>query len=110
MRMLWYKHLYVGEKARKHRFSIIQNIRRNKLQADIYVITPASNGNNLLDIYPTVCFLHPHYKEQEMLVVGIAEGYNEALEVAALIVNEMYQKTGAFQLESFLKEKESIKV
>lgn len=103
--MLWYKHLYVGEKAKKHRFHIIQNIRRNKLQADVYVITPASNGNNILDIYPTITLMQPYYQESDLMILGIADGYQEALEVAGTIVDEMYQTTGAFKLVNFLEEK-----
>lgn len=110
MGMLWYKYLYVGEKAGKHRFSMIQHIRRNRSQPDTYVITPASNGNNILDIYPSASLLHPYYKEQELLVIGIAKGYEEALEVARVIVDEMYQETGAFMLEPFLEEKEKRRV
>lgn len=103
--MLWYKQLYVGEKAKKHRFHIIQNIRRNKLQAGVYVITPASNGNNILDIYPTITLMQPYYRESDLMILGIADGYNEALELAGSIVDEMYQKTGTFELKSFLEEK-----
>lgn len=103
--MLWYKHLYMGEKAARRRASIIQNIRMNKLQPEVYVITPASNKENLLDIYPAASLLHPYYKEQELLIVGIAVGHGEAMEVAGRIVSEMYQKTGAFCLDEFLDEK-----
>lgn len=71
MRMRWYEHLYVGEKAGKHRFSIIQNIRDEKLQPEVYVITPASNGNNILDIHPSATLLHPYYREQNLLILGL---------------------------------------
>ena len=52
--MRWYSHLYVGEKAGKRRFSIIQGIREGKLQPEVYVITPPQNGNNILDIYQSL--------------------------------------------------------
>lgn len=103
--MLWYKQLYVGEKAKNHRFRIIQNIRRNKPQPGAYVITPASNGNNILDIYSTVTLLQAYYRESDMMILGIADGYDEAMEVAGIIVHEMYQKTGEFNLSRFLEEK-----
>ena len=57
--MRWYSHLYVGEKAGKRRFSIIQGIREGKLQPEVYVITPPQNGNNILDIYPAPMLLLP---------------------------------------------------
>lgn len=105
MRMRWYKHLYVGENARKRRFSIIQKIRRNKLQPGIYVITPASNGNNILDIYPAVTLMQPYYQESDQMILGIADGYDEALLLAGRIVDEMYRETGAFHLDKFLEQK-----
>ena len=105
--MLWYNRLYVGNNAKKHRFSIIQNIRQKKYRPGIYVLTPASNGNNILDIHPVLSFASPLYKEDEdMLIVGIADGYQDALELAGTIVGEMYEKTGAFCLEEFLKQEQ----
>lgn len=95
-------HLYVGEKAEHNRFRIICNLRYSKPQPGIYVITPASNGNNILDIYPASALLMPYYEKQDLFVAGVAEGYWEALEVAGRIVNDMYQKTGGFSLEEFM--------
>ena len=102
--MRWYNHLYVGEHAKKHRFSIIQNIREERYLPGIYVITPPSNGNNVLDIHPVIDFANPFFKERkELLILGIAEGYQEALNLAGTIVTEIYEKTGGFCLEEFLK-------
>ena len=102
MNARWYDRLYVGEKAKRHRFSIIQSIRRSKYRMGVFVITPASNGNNILVIYPLLTLLRPYYRDKELLVLGIAEGYGEALGLAGKIVEDMYQKTGAFCLEDFL--------
>lgn len=101
--MLWYEKLYVGEKAKKHRFSIIQSIRRKKYRMGVFVITPASNEKNILDIYPLMTLSGPYYREKEFLILGIAEGYKEALELAGRIVGDMYEKTGTFCLEDYLK-------
>lgn len=101
--MLWYEHLYVGEKAKKRRFSIIQNIRRNRFQAGVYVITPASNKQNVLDIYPAAVLLEPHYRDnEELLILGIGEDYFETLEVARKIVDDIYRTTGGFSLDEYL--------
>ena len=39
--MIWYKYLYLGETAKKHRFSILQKLRLGKVQPGVHVITPA---------------------------------------------------------------------
>lgn len=100
--MHWYNHLYVGEKAKKRRFSIIQGIREEKLQPEVYVITPPQNGNNVLDIYPSAMLLLPPYRNEDYLVLGIAVTYWEALEVVRQMADDMYRRTGGFDLSAFL--------
>ena len=105
--MRWYCHLYVGEEAAKKRYAVIQKIRRGEKSRLVYVIMPPSGGNNILDIYQAAEFFHPHYQERDPLVLGVALGYEEALEVAGKIVGEMYRTTGGFSLETFLAQKDS---
>lgn len=102
MRMRWYKPLYMGELAAKKRFSLIQGLRQKKPCIGAYVITPASGGNNILDIYPAAELLLPYYREKDFLIMGIAFGYDEATEVAARIVADLYRKTGGFCLNELL--------
>lgn len=80
--MQWYSHLYVGKKAKRHRYAIIQGIREEKLQPEVYVITSPQNGENLCDIYPSAMLLFPSEKKKERMILGIAVTYWEALEVA----------------------------
>ena len=103
--MLWYSRLYVGERARKHLFSIIRSIREKKYRPGVFVITPASNGNNILDIYPGYMLLLGQFRETEFSILGIALGYQEALGLAGTIVNDMYRLTGGFCLDEFLAER-----
>lgn len=101
--MRWYKHLYVGKKAKEKRFSMIQNIRLNRFQTGVHVVTPASNEKNVLDIYPAAVLLQDYYKNQdELLILGIGADYFETLEVAGQIVNDIYRTTGGFSLNEFL--------
>lgn len=102
--MRWYKHLYVGQKAKSRRFIIIQNIRKARFQPGIHVITPAT-GNNILDIYPAALLLSEYNKKKEdLLILGIAADYYEALDVVRDIIDEMYRKTGRFSIQEFVTE------
>ena len=51
--MRWYERLYVGEKAKKFRYSVIQAVRERR-PLGYYVLTPAVNEKNLLELYPAV--------------------------------------------------------
>lgn len=100
--MEFYEHLYTGERAAKKRYFILQSLRDKKIYLDIYVITPASGGNNLLDIYSCSEFFSPWNEKKNLLVAGIALGYAEACELAGQIVNEVYRKTGSFDVSHYL--------
>ena len=101
--MQWYSHLYVGKKAKRHRYAIIQGIREEKLQPEVYVITSPQNGENLCDIYPSAMLLFPSEKKKERMILGIAVTYWEALEVARRMVDDLYQKTGEVSAEAFAR-------
>lgn len=97
--MNWYDHLYVGEKAKKRRFSIIQGLRQGKWQPEVYVILPPEGEHHVFEILPSVMLQSPRYRDEDLLIVGIAVTYWEALEVARQIVDDLYRKTGDFRLE-----------
>lgn len=107
--MLWYKKLYTGEMAEKKRFAIIQKIRSGAVPAFAYVIVPAANPRNLLDIYPAAEVCTPHEEERrrqegrELLILGIAWGYQDALQLAGRMVDEIYRATGGFDFRSYLE-------
>ena len=102
--MQWYSHLYVGRRAKRHRYAIIQGIREEKLQPEVYVITSPQNGENLCDIYPSAMLLFPSEKKKERMILGIAVTYWEALEVTRQIIDELYRNTGGFDLAGYLND------
>ena len=101
--MQWYSHLYVGRRAKRHRYAIIQGIREERLQPEGYVITSPQNGENLCDIYPSALLLVPSEKKKERMILGIAVTYWEALEVVRRMVDDLYQKTGEVSAASFAR-------
>lgn len=102
--MRWYKHLYLGENAKKKRFSIIQNIRLARKQPNVHVIVPAAGESNILDILPSSNLQQDYYKNQrDLLILGIGADYFETLEVARQIIDDLYRTTGGFRLNDFLE-------
>ncbi|MCI8512163.1 MAG: hypothetical protein HFE83_09240 [Lachnospiraceae bacterium] len=104
--MQWYERLYVGEQARKKRYATIQAVRKAR-HTGYYVLTPAANGQDLFDLIPAAAFSQEYYRQKDILVVGIAADFADAAALSGRIVEEMYQKTGGFDVQEFLKrEKE----
>ena len=93
--MIWYKYLYLGETAKKHRFSILQKLRLGKVQPGVHVITPA------------YVLRQNYYREQaDLLIVGVGASYQDAVETVGRIVDETYRETGGFDVKTYLREKE----
>ena len=104
--MIWYDKFYVGESIVHKTKKIKWKIMHNAGQIGIYVITLASNRQNLLDIIPSYELMQRGYPKREMVIVGLAKGYDEAVEVAASIVDEVYRNTGTFAVRTYLAEKQ----
>ncbi len=104
--MIWYDKLYVGESIVHKTKKVKWKIMHNAGQIGIYVITLASNRQNLLDIIPSYELMQRGYPKREMVIVGLAKGYDEAVEVAASIVDEVYRNTGTFAVRTYLAEKQ----
>lgn len=102
--MRWYEKLYVGEKAKKDRYSIIQAVRDGKYTG-YYILTPPSNERNLLDIFPAITLQQPYYKERDLLILGIAADERDAAMLAGQIVNEVLQETGGYNVVDYLLKK-----
>lgn len=103
--MKWYKDLYVGESIVHKTNRIKWKIRHNAGQINIYVIALASNEENLLDIIPARELLQKGYPKKHIFIVGIAKGYDEAVNVAVSIIDEVYRQTGAFGVRTYLSRK-----
>lgn len=103
--MIWHENLYVGESIVHKTNKIKWKIHHNAGQVDIYIIALASNEKNLLDIIPSWELLQKGYPKQKLYIIGLAKGYEEAVEVAVSIVDMVYKKTGGFAIKSYLKEK-----
>lgn len=100
--MTWHDDLYVGRSIVHKTNKIKWKIRHNAGQVGIYVIALASNEKNLLDIIPAQELMQKGYPKKNLYIVGLAKGYEEAIEVAASIVAAVYQVTGSFAIRSYL--------
>ncbi len=104
--MKWYRNLYMGSMAKKHRRKIISNIKHGKKQIGVYVITLPSNDENVLDLYPSYILLQKHFRKIELNVLGIAVSRDEALEVVQDILMECFDRTGNFKVCNMIKKNE----
>ena len=103
--MRYYKHLYLAEGIKKKE-KIIRKLEEKKLQMNIHVITLARNEKNQLEIYNSMVFLQPDFPYDDFLVVGLAKGYEDAVEMVEEIAQEVYNKTKGADIRSYILKRE----
>lgn len=89
----------------------IQKIRRKasegKWMAGVYYITLTGTSGNLLDIFHNALLKQPLFAENQCMdIVGVAEGREEAWELAAQIVGDVYTRLGSFDMPLFFQEED----
>lgn len=105
--MRWYRNLYLGPNAGQN----IQKIRKKavsgKAMAGVYYITLASTQGCLLDIFHNAMLTQPLFAEEQCTdVVGVAEGKQEAIRLVSTMIQDIYSKTGGFEIRSYFKEED----
>lgn len=100
--MRWWTHLYMGENASRNRVSILEGMRKGKMLVDTYVITLPESGNHILDILP-VSLLTRQQRDGKTFWFWGRKGYERQLQIVRSMVDDMYQKTGAFNWKAYME-------
>ena len=103
--MRYYKHLYLAEGIRKKE-KVIRKLEKNQLQMNIHIITLSQNEEDQLEIYNSMILLQPEFPHDDFFVVGIAKGYEDAVEMVEEITQEVYNKTKGADIRSYILERE----
>ena len=101
--LTWYNRLYIGNNAKKRADRAIRRLNE-KMVRGIYLITLASNEKNQLDILSAYNLIQPVVYRRCPMVIGIAWGYDEAVELVIHITNESLEKTGKADLSKYLEQ------
>lgn len=107
MKLIWSKNVYYGDTTLKDGLKGIKKYFPASYRQDLYFITRPSNEKNLLDIYAIDEMQKDCFKDREFYVLGLARGYDEAVETAGRLVSETFHHTGGFSIEEYLDTKET---
>lgn len=100
--LTWYRHLYVGEKAKKQVRRTMVRINRRKPTPGVYLLTLPHNGKNVMEIVSTSVLMQEKAHMRCPQVIGIARGKEEAYVLMQRILMETYVNTGDFHVEAYL--------
>ena len=107
--MVFVKKLIVGESLKNKKQKIMWKIRHNSGMFDVFVITLSSNKDNLLDIINSSVLMQKYYPKDNMIIVGIAKGYDEAVDIVGRIVEKVYKETGSFNVRDYVERVNNIR-
>ena len=85
---------------------IISKIEKGKFQLDICLLVLSDTEKNQLEIIDPNLFLQKNYPRREYFVVGIAKGFDEALEILEEITKNVYNETRGADIRSYILNKE----
>ena len=102
MQMEFYCNLYVSECWQKKKERIIKKLKENKIQPQVYIITLAQGEQNQLEFFSSILLKQHVFEHASLFIVGIVNGYDEALTAIEKITDEVYSKTGKADLRKYI--------
>lgn len=99
--MKYYRYLYVSEGVNKVD-KLKTKLNLHKGVVGIFIIA-LGDGTNQLEIINASYLKLPFYRKKPFVVVGLAKGYDEAVELVIKMTNESIKKTGSPDVKEYLK-------
>ena len=87
--MEFYNNLYVSDSLIDKKNSIIRQIKRKNARHGIYIITLPHTKHNQLEFYSASMLKQKVYDKDDLFIVGIADGYFEAVELVRDIYDDI---------------------
>ena len=104
--MEWYRNLYTGKNIQDKKEKIIREIEAQVYRGTTYLITLAANPANELELLSVHELRFNYIRRNCPLIVGLARGRKEALELLEQIVQEVYAATGDVKIKEYIARKQ----
>lgn len=100
--MKFYKYLYIGDTV-KDPAKVKRKLKQHAGQL-VYVICIAQ-GADQLEIFHSAYLKQKYYRLYPPIIVGIANNYDEAVELVVRMTKECLHATGSCNIKEYLKRK-----
>lgn len=103
--MKFFQDLYLGEMIAPRIDQIMKKLNSNKVVPNLFLIVLSTNPDNMLDIIPQWEVMQKGYPNENIQVVGLANGKKEAISVVQFIVEQVLQETGSADVRPYLNQR-----
>jgi ferritin-like protein len=100
----WIKEYYVDPQIQNPE-EIKKKINMRKAPGFIYLLTFPANPENVMEIVPAILLRQHHMYENCRTVFGMAYGKDQAIALAAAVLEECYRESGSFRVDEYLKNR-----
>lgn len=102
--MKLYSRMYIRGIPDRKVIPTMRKMKRNKSLSSVFCITLPVFQDGVLEIYEYEELRQPIYDElmNPVIVIGITGSRRDAEELVRLIVDEVYQNTGGFEVGTYL--------
>ena len=97
--MRFHRHLYLG-KGVKNKYKILWKLKYGVGMTDIYVIS-ISSGSDQLDCTHCCFFKQKYLRKNVGLIVGLAKGREEMMELLLKMFNDCLEATGNANVKEY---------
>lgn len=99
----YHSRLYLSESISESKLDKIkQKLEKRPLLCPVYLIALSRNPGDQLEIIHAAQLVQDYYEKYPLYVIGIAAGYEEAVELVERIVQECIRTRGDCALKEYL--------
>ena len=104
--MKFYCNLYVSEAYKDKKENIIDDLKKNKFRWNLYILALKNEGVNQLEIFHSALLKQNIFDKNKLLVVGVANGMDDAYTMVEKITQEVYNETNTTDIKSYILERQ----
>lgn len=104
--MKYYHAIYMEEKLLSEKMEILRKIENDEWQFEKYLIALTKSERNHLEIFHSALLIQKSISKEKLFIVGIAGGYQEALELVEKITREVYDETKGVDIRNYILRKQ----
>lgn len=106
MNLKIYCDLRISEGWQERKSSILEKIKQNRLQPSVYIVTLSQGEQNQLEFYSSVLLSQHVFDHCDLFLVGLANGYDEAVRIVEELAAAAYEATGTADIRTYILEKQ----
>lgn len=103
--MKFYPLLYTAPSVEKKRGTIIWKLRCSAGLRNVYLLTLASNEQDLFDIMDAAYVKQKPLRRNLPMIIGLTSSRQEAVDMAIGIIEETLKETGTVDVRAYLQNK-----